>query len=353
MNNYHDEIYRLIGTADLTNIELAFQLIKSNNIQIDFSDLEELYDWYVNLKKKKKEHELKKKLELLYSLEYLSIEDKTAVTNIPVGISRLNKLKKIKIIVNEIDIIPDELGELCNLEDLSLEFKFDSAIFPACIWGLPKLCSLELDFKGYLTLIPPKELLNSNIKRLTLRDNGLSELPDFIGNIKNLEELDLSNNCFKHLPEYIGNFIKLKKLVLKGNELVSLPSDISRLALLEELFLSNQKIEILPESIGDMQNLRRLYLNNNPLAKLPSSISKLQKLEALTLASTYIEELPFEIEECSKLQTLNLNHTPISVLPQSLLKLKKLDRLFLRGTKLPKASIQTIEDKLSSCRIFL
>lgn len=68
------------------------------------------------------------------------------------------------------------------------------------------------------------------LKSLNLSKNQLKELPESIGNLKNIETLNLSFNQFEKLPKSIGNLKKMKSLELEYNEnLETFPEMINEL----------------------------------------------------------------------------------------------------------------------------
>ena len=58
---------------------------------------------------------------------------------------------------------------------------------------------------------------------LTLKSNGLTELPPEIGNFVNLERLNVSGNRLTTLPPELFTLTKLKYLNVNSNRLSSLP----------------------------------------------------------------------------------------------------------------------------------
>ncbi|MDD1422798.1 leucine-rich repeat domain-containing protein [Dolichospermum sp. ST_sed1] len=86
----------------------------------------------------------------------------------------------------------------------------------------------------------------------------------------------------------------LKKLIIRNNNLTSLPESIGIQSNLKELYLSRNNLTSLPKSIGMLSNLQVLNLNNNKLTSLPESIATLIKIKYLEL-----DESSYEINNLS------------------------------------------------------
>ena len=169
----------------------------------------------------------------------------------------------------------------------------------------------DLDIsRNDLQALPAAVLQFSNLRNLSLsRNYQLSELPEEIGNLRELRELDLGNTSLEVLPAEIGQLNQLRKLHIPRARLRSLPLEIGKLAELRSLHLSNNGgIRELPKQLGQLTQLQELFLENNLLSNLPPEIEKLQMLTTLRLAGNPELELPMEILGLSNLAELNLSY---------------------------------------------
>ena len=203
---------------------------------------------------------------------------------------------------------------------------------------------------------------------LNLSFKNISELPEIIGDLKNLERLYLNNNQIRKLPESISKLKNLQTLDLRNNQITSLPKTltsindlrcddnvvfttnklqelqqwlrglgqnytIDELKNLQKLDLEatkiNKQITELPAGIGELKNLKNLYLGGNKISKLPSTVGELKNLEKLYLDDNQIQELPDSIGNLSNLQYLWLHENQISKLPSTIGELKNLEKLYL------------------------
>jgi hypothetical protein len=146
---------------------------------------------------------------------------------------------------NQLDSLPDEIGQLTNLVNLEL-------------WS------------NRLMSIPPVIGKLVNLKHLNCGANQLTAFPNEIGNLKNLETLDLSNNY---------------------HNLTSLPAELFLLTNLTSLNLSNNGLTAIPPGIGALARLNILFLRENRLSTLPEEVANLKKLDTVIIASNNIEEI--------------------------------------------------------------
>jgi Leucine-rich repeat (LRR) protein len=230
-----------------------------------------------------------------------------------------------------------------------------------------------------------------NLKTLQLRDCGLIELPEQIGELIHLEVLDIGGNKLSSLPDFLGNLTNLKRLILPEKELVSdliyASEDLKGLPFLDdvskynikllfsqlddkssEIPLKKLKISLdvtrkiltpraniavvddswmerllawadendinekdLPRDKSGLTNLQELTLFDNKLTELPKEIGQLTQLQSLVLGNTQLTGLPKEIGQLTKLQNLDLTDNQLSKLPKEIGQLTKLQNLNLGG----------------------
>ena len=233
----------------------------------------------------------------------------------------------------ELEVVPEEIVEFSELQELVLEDNGFSGELPDGFGGLSELEVLSLNNNGFVEI--PSEVfelgnlrelfvLGNRLERVPVEIGGLSGLvslgltnnvlrgsiPAEIGDLVNLEWLDLSNRLESRyernnqltgpIPAEIGNLAKLRYLNLSSNRLTgSIPSELGRLGELEELWLfSNRLSGEIPAELGNLGSLVDFDLNDNLLEGfIPSELGNLVSLETLSLnRNRLVGRIPSELE---------------------------------------------------------
>uniref|UniRef100_A0A3B4UQT2 Leucine rich repeat containing 7 n=1 Tax=Seriola dumerili TaxID=41447 RepID=A0A3B4UQT2_SERDU len=204
----------------------------------------------------------------------------------------------------------------------------------------------------------PKQLFNCQaLKKLSMPDNDLSNLPTTIASLVNLKELDISKNGIQEFPDNIKCCKGLSVVEASVNPITKLPDGFTQLLNLTQLFLNDAFLEYLPanfEVLEQIHNLKELWLDNNSLQSIPGSIGKLRQLRYLDLAKNRIETLDTDISGCEALEDLLLSSNMLQHLPDSIGMLKKLTTLKVDDnqlTSLPNTigSLSLLEELDCSC----
>ena len=186
--------------------------------------------------------------------------------------------------------IPPELGDLTNLELLSLFSNGLTGAIPSELGSLTSLWHLNLARNGLTGEIPPELGSLANLGELYLSSNRLTgEIPPELGSLANLERLFLRyNGLTGEIPPELGNLANLRDLYLSSNGLTGeIPSELGGLANLKVLELGyNRLTGEVPSGLGNLADLEELWLANNPdlFGALP--LANLIKLRALVLGGT-------------------------------------------------------------------
>ncbi|KAH0777619.1 hypothetical protein KY290_009030 [Solanum tuberosum] len=228
------------------------------------------------------------------NLEYLNLQQCTSLEEVhhSLNICKLKGLVKLNVShCSKLKSLPEEIGDLENLEDLRASYTLISRP-PSFIVRLNKLKVLSFgqatSEDGVFFVFP---LVNEGLLSLKYLDLSgcniiVGRLPEDIGSLSSLKELNLSycNIIDGGLPEDIGSLSSLEKLHLIGNNFEHLPHSISELGALEYLDLSHcKRLTQLPEDIGCLSSLKDLHLSGIFFEYLPRSIAQLGALEYIRI----------------------------------------------------------------------
>lgn len=176
-NNF--EQHNKITYMELNYFKSPFSIIKFNQ----FSQLKNLNFRYSEIDN---QSELFLQLSKLNKLETIFIFESIKNISLAPMIGKLIRLKNLSIVEDSLKTLPNELGQLTNLNYLYLN------------------CNLE---------ILPNSLVNlQKLKQLDIGYNSFKEFPEVILSLKNLEELIIEANEIDYIPDEIIRLKKLKKI---------------------------------------------------------------------------------------------------------------------------------------------
>ncbi|KAM7012999.1 leucine-rich repeat-containing protein 40 [Tautogolabrus adspersus] len=182
-------------------------------------------------------------------------------------------------------------------------------------WEQSELTKLLLS-SNQLTQLSDDIRLLPGLITLDLHDNQLSSLPSALGELQELQQLRLSHNQLKALPVEVCTLKNLRSLTLQQNQLESLPEDLGILENLTELDLSNNNLKGLPSSLGHLTCLQKLNLCHNKLSCLPDSLAKLISVKLLDCSNNQLTDIPASLSEMPVLEQIYLRHNKLRLLPK-------------------------------------
>ncbi|KAK8277364.1 hypothetical protein V6Z11_D10G263400, partial [Gossypium hirsutum] len=210
--------------------------------------------------------------------------------------------------------IPDRIGNLINLEVISVSINQLSGPIPFNIGSLQKLKQFSADNNGLSGTIPHSIGNLIALTELDLSSNNLQgSIPLGLGNCKNLILMDLSyNNLSGPIPSEILGLSSLSiVLSLSSNSLTGeLAVEVEKLKNLGTLGVSHNRLSgLLPKNLGSCVSLEKLFLEGNLFeGPIPSSLSSLRGLEALDLSDNNLSSgIPEFLERFGALTYLNLS----------------------------------------------
>ena len=206
--------------------------------------------------------------------------------------------------------IPQEVGNLSDLRDLSLRDNELTGRIPAELGNLTNLHALRLEINQLTGPIPPELSRLTKLESLTLNNNQLTGgIPAELGNLLNLEDLWLRRNQLTgEIPAELGSLPNLQSLGLNRNQLTgTIPTELGSLTELQSLYASDNRLTgSIPAELGGLSRLEWLTLSDNQLTgTIPPELGNLNNLEALYIAYNQLSgEIPSELGNLNNLETL-------------------------------------------------
>ncbi|MFX1503216.1 MAG: leucine-rich repeat domain-containing protein [Promethearchaeota archaeon] len=238
---------------------------------------------------------------------------------LPDIIGNLSKLRILTLKWNKIDALPESFGNLIELEELDLEGSWSTNDDKAIYNGIMELPNSFCNLK--------------KLKILNIKENGLRLLPNNIGQLKSLQKLFLDTNRISEIPESIGELTDLSFLSLRSNRISNIPPSLCRLEKVFQLDLSFNLIEKIPDCIDQLKSVNMLYLGGNKITEIPSSIANLGSLERLYLGENQLTEIP-EVITKLPLTVLSISNNQLKNLPYFIYTMESLNELDVRENKL-------------------
>ncbi|XP_022623676.1 leucine-rich repeat-containing protein 40 [Seriola dumerili] len=174
----------------------------------------------------------------------------------------------------------------------------------------------------------------TDLTKLLLSSNLLTQLSDDISLLPGLTTLDLHDNKLSSLPGALGELQELQQLRVSHNQLTTLPVEVCSLQNLRSLTVQQNQLESLPEELGQLKNLTELDLSNNHLKGLPSGLGRLTCLQKLNLSDNKLSSLPDSLAQLTNVKMLDCSKNQLTDIPASLSGMLALEQLYLRHNKL-------------------
>jgi Leucine-rich repeat (LRR) protein len=327
-------------------INIISTLKEINNIESDsilLDEINKIYDkkYRYNLKeafnqKKIEEYSKDEIADLLINYHIISsLKHKFGYVNYETENGILTNLDLSNVDNQGLNKLYDSLkaiSSITSLKKLDLRFNHLSNL-PEDFCSSSSLEYLDLSYNK-LKILPNSIGSLMSLKFLNLKSNRLITLPERIGELTSLKVLNLRVNRLIRLPNSFGILKSLKKLDLHGNQLYEIPLTLKSLSSLEQLELGWNKLIKVPDCIRYLSNLEKLGLGGNKLGQLPDWIGTLKTLRELYLYDNNLKMLPDAIGELKALEDLNLRNNQLEILPDSCEALTTLKRLNLSWNKL-------------------
>ena len=113
----------------------------------------------------------------------------------------------------------------------------------------------------------------TGLKWLRLNENRLAALPDLSG-LKKLRRVYLRNNKFTQVPETLKNLPELTDIDISWNDVTEVPDWLAKREGLENLSFTHTKIRQLPADLSAWRSLKSLQLGDLDLN--PAELSRIR-----------------------------------------------------------------------------
>lgn len=218
-------------------------------------------------------------------------------------IEKLTQLKEL-ILEGNISQIHENIGNLLNLEVLTLNYCYDLHIIPFEIYQLPKLKELTINSLGYYENFSPKISNLKNLQKLTLLDHS----PYISEQIAELENLTTLITDTYHPNIYINK--NITSLSVRIRETKERLSNINNLENLVELQIDIDKREYFHENFLKLSNLKYLSISNYEDSEF-IEMEILENIELLIFSYCKgITAMPSFVYKLHKLKFLGLFNLP-------------------------------------------
>eukprot|EP01018_Ginkgo_biloba_P026301 Gb_06231 [translate_table: standard] len=237
------------------------------------------------------------------TLEYLNFEDCQNLQVLPPQLAYQRCLKELNLCGTLLKELPDEIGELTNLEVL----KVGSPLLTTLPSSLGKLCGLihlGLHRCTGLKCLPNSVGSLKDLAELVILSSGVEYLPQGVAEMRNLEYLNVSICPLRKEPftDLEESMFRLQNLDLSLTKLskVSIPSNVCPILKTLDLKYCRDLVEVeaLPTTLSS------LALNGCSALKRIAGLRGLGKLRRLDISNCkMLEELP-SLEDMVSLEEL-------------------------------------------------
>ncbi|KAK8602995.1 hypothetical protein V6N13_085195 [Hibiscus sabdariffa] len=216
-------------------------------------------------------------------------------------------------------MIPQQIGNLKNLEILSLGYNNLVGPIPPAIFNTSTLSVIDLESNRLSGSLPSNiGLWLPNLEELYLGSNQLvGSFPMYISNASRLTVLDMPHNYISgSIPDTLGSLRNLERLNLEANNLTSsgmgFLSSLTNCPRLQLLSFGNNKLITgkLLGSVGNLSASLQIFIaaRCNIRGSIPESFVDLMNLESLDLSANNISgEIPKSLEKLRHLKYFNVS----------------------------------------------
>ncbi|MBP3662912.1 MAG: DUF4458 domain-containing protein [Bacteroidales bacterium] len=167
--------------------------------------------------------------------------------------------------------------------------------------------------------VKPMDMISGKI------NNGLTKLPDEIGNLVNLVQLFIANGKLEKIPATVSNLVSCTDVEIYNCPMMKeFPMEIAQMPNLITLNLANNRQWSAEEALKGFkalatgpskENIQILYFNENNLELIPAEITNMKKLGLMNFSSNRIERIETAWGKDIKPVQLHLDNNRLSEFP--------------------------------------
>jgi Leucine-rich repeat (LRR) protein len=284
--------------------------------------------------------------------------DNNNIKTLPPEINKLQNLRILSMVKNELAALPNEMFELGKLEELVLDGN-PIQMLPSNLKYLSNLRILRLE-ETKLKTLPDEIWCLSKLTQLKISSSELVNIPTSITLLRNLKELFIASKkkSFSfyvkkslNLPDELGSLYQLQKLTIQVTDTLLLPNSIGELLQLTHLQLEGW-IDEIPMNLWHLSNLKTLHLyigivSTSNKYKIPREIKFLKQLTEFKFSGASLFYLPQEIVELHDLESLDLSQNHFKEIPNEISQMKQLKTLNMKSNLLEDIKISQLPDLIT------
>lgn len=240
--------------------------------------------------------------------------------------------------------VPENIGQLANLETLSLDGFNTPQVLPDSFGQLKKLNYLLLMSDSEVIL--PESFAGLNkLEQLNIRA-PVWQLPSAFYQLSALKLLDFSNCRLHRVPEEMAGMTEVDTVYFSSPEVRDYAQILSVLAKMPNLRSLELNVNPVPKEIGRCKQIAELKFWAGADAELPLQLAdelfELTQLKSLMFSMCRFENIPAGIGKLASLEELIFLESDFSALPDTVGELRNLT--FLNISENP--SLQTLPESL-------
>jgi internalin A len=254
-------------------------------------------------------------------IDFRYIEEQ--INEVPNEVFEIDSLVEIDFGTIPITSMSDKICNLKNLKTVTIQ-NYESNNFPSVFREIPSLRNLTFCSQG-ISSIPDWLMEWKQLEYLNISD--CKNLRDIAGLPPNLVYLHIGGTAIQKIPDLVFDLKRLKKIVLHNLGLKNIPKELFEMKSLSSLFIGENNLSTLPEELASLEDLVEVILYENNFKVFPSILGQMESLKVIRLSRNQISEINCNLEKLIKLRTIDLADNIFTVFPEELRDLKNIENI--------------------------